>query len=331
MVHSFLRSRRLLSSLVAPAALLATSPARLEADKEEERQQQERGAPPAVDLIGVFVQSESAARLRERFPRTCDCKDTPLVVVLRYQPTVEEQEAFAPILGTKAKLQVQGVVEDPYAQTLLVAVTTEAGDSLEYEGAAEPAHLTLSTPIDALGASGYSSVLLERLRASDKLQYLLNKDETVTQWTGTLPEFISKHLPLYGSFPAVEASVKKLDTELTLEGTVCLLSSFDAATGTCLAPKAECGFCKFMKAGPCGREFVAWESCLDQCKKSGEDFIETCGPQTLGLRDCVDAHPEYYHVLTDDGPEDENEQEEMMATKKKMEQENEATATKNEQ
>lgn len=212
-----------------------------------------------------------------------------------------------------------------------MAVTTEAGDSLEYEGAAEPAHLTLSTPIDALGASGYSSVLLERLRASDKLQYLLNKDETVTQWTGTLPEFSSKHLPLYSPFPAVEASVKQLDKELTLEGTVCLLSSFDAATGTCLAPKAECGFCKFMKAGPCGREFVAWESCLDQCKKSGEDFIETCGPQTLGLRDCVDAHPEYYHVLTDDGPEDENEQEEMMTTKKKTEQDNEAMEMKDKQ
>ena len=212
-----------------------------------------------------------------------------------------------------------------------MAVTTETGDSIELEDAAEPAHLTLSTSVDALGASGYTSVLLERLRASDKLRYLLNKDETATQWTGTLPDFHSKHVPLFSPFPAVEASVKKLDKELTLEGTVCLASRFDAASGTCLVPKAECGFCKFMKAGPCGREFAAWESCLDQCKKSGEDFIEKCGSQTLGLRDCVDANPEYYNVLTDDSPEDEKVQEAMMtAEEKKTEQDTEAKKTEDE-
>ncbi|KAJ8544246.1 hypothetical protein ON010_g12022 [Phytophthora cinnamomi] len=62
-----------------------------------------------------------------------------------------------------------------------------------------------------------------------------------------------------------------------------------------------------MKAGPCGKEFTAWEACLDRCKKSGDDFIEKCGPQTLALRDCVDANPEYYHVLNE-GPEEEKKE-----------------------
>ena len=31
----------------------------------------------------------------------------------------------------------------------------------------------------------------------------------------------------------------------------------------------ECGFCLFMRAGPCGEEFKAWEKCLDNCKKNG--------------------------------------------------------------
>ncbi|KAL7685847.1 hypothetical protein Plhal304r1_c029g0095501 [Plasmopara halstedii] len=94
-------------------------------------------------------------------------------------------------------------------------------------------------------------------------------------------------------------SLAELVKFLPLQETVCLLSHFDVATSKCLAPKAECGFCKFMKAGPCGKGFSTWETCLDDCKKSGDDFIEKCGPQTLALRDCVEANPEYYHVWND--------------------------------
>jgi abnormal spindle-like microcephaly-associated protein len=60
-----------------------------------------------------------------------------------------------------------------------------------------------------------------------------------------------------------------------------------------------------MKAGPCGKEFSAWEACLDKCKKNGTDFIEHCGAPTLALRDCVDANPEYYHVLNDPPADEE--------------------------
>ncbi|RLN51596.1 hypothetical protein BBJ29_007289 [Phytophthora kernoviae] len=302
----FLRSR-LLPSLAAPAALLSLSSTRLEAA--------EPSASPAVDFVGVFVEKEAAARLRQQFPSKFGVSDEPLVVVLRFQPTAEEQEAFAPILGRAAKLQVKGVAEDNHAQTVLVAVTTETGESLEYEGAAEPAHITLSTSAGGLSA-GYSSVLLERLRASDKLQYLLEEKEDTAEWTGELPVFESKHLPLFSPFPAVEAKLSKVDIkqseQLDLKGTVCLSSRFDSATGECLAPKAECGFCKFMKAGPCGKEFTAWEACLDQCKKSGDDFIERCGAQTLALRDCVDVNPEYYHVLND-SPEEEEKKEDTVS------------------
>ncbi|KAL3665214.1 hypothetical protein V7S43_009842 [Phytophthora oleae] len=305
----FLRSRRLLPSLAAPAALLAVSSAHLEAVEPEAAAQP--ASAPAVDFVGVFVEKESAARLRQQFPAKFGGADEPLVVVLRFQPSEKEQEAFAPILGRLAKLHVKGIAEDDHAQTVLVSVTTETGESLEYEGAAEPAHLTLSTSAGGLSA-GYSSVLLERLRASDKLKYLLDEEETTPEWTGGLPAFESKHLPLFSPFPAVEAKISKVDgkksEELALQGTVCLSSRFDTATGECLAPKAECGFCKFMKAGPCGKEFTAWEACLDRCKKSGDDFIEQCGSQTLALRDCVDANPEYYHVLNE-GPEEEKKKE----------------------
>lgn len=72
-------------------------------------------------------------------------------------------------------------------------------------------------------------------------------------------------------------------------------------SGRTAAP--ECGFCKFMKAGPCGKEFVAWEACIDAAKESGKDFVDLCGKPTLALKTCTDAHPEYYgELMGDDEP-----------------------------
>jgi len=59
----------------------------------------------------------------------------------------------------------------------------------------------------------------------------------------------------------------------------------------------ECGFCRFMKNGPCGDVFVAWEACVDVCRDAGEDFVEKCGKATLALKACTDEHPEYYGEL----------------------------------
>ena len=52
-----------------------------------------------------------------------------------------------------------------------------------------------------------------------------------------------------------------------------------------------------MKAGPCGDVFTAWEDCIDECKEEDEDFVTVCGPQTIALKECVDAEPEYYGAL----------------------------------
>lgn len=203
---------------------------------------------------------------------------------------------------------------------MLVAVTTSGGEPLDYDSGAEHAHITLSSAEGANGLNaGYSNVLLERLRASDKLRFLLDEPSADAQveWTGELPAFKSKYFPLYNPFPASEAKIVRATastedaaadkTPLELKGTVCISSAYDPETGACTAggQKPECGFCKFMKAGPCGKEFSAWEACLDRAKKNGTDFIEMCGPPTLALRDCVDANPEYYSVLNDPPAEDD--------------------------
>jgi intermembrane space import and assembly protein 40 len=56
----------------------------------------------------------------------------------------------------------------------------------------------------------------------------------------------------------------------------------------------ECGFCLFMKAGPCGKRFAAWEACVDDAESAGINIVEKCAQKTHYLKDCMEANPEYY-------------------------------------
>lgn len=326
-IRRFLRSNAALA--VAPVVLYASAgSARLEEVPEAAPVAAQQQQQP-VEFVGVFLEKDSAQQLKQRYPAKFEtAADGTLFLVLKYNPSEKEKEAFAPILGADAQLQVKGYAEDQTTQAVLVAVTTSGGDPLEYDSGAEHAHITLSSAEGSNGLNaGYSNVLLERLRASDKLRFLLDEPSAeeggaAAEWTGELPAFESKYFPLYNPFPASEAKIVRTtvatessaDAEdtatekpLELKGTVCISSAYDPETGACTAggQKPECGFCKFMKAGPCGKEFSAWEACLDRCKKNGSDFIEHCGAPTLALRDCVDANPEYYSILNDPPAEEE--------------------------
>uniref|UniRef100_K3XBV4 GCK domain-containing protein n=1 Tax=Globisporangium ultimum (strain ATCC 200006 / CBS 805.95 / DAOM BR144) TaxID=431595 RepID=K3XBV4_GLOUD len=316
-LRRFLRTSGALPALATAPVLVYASAAsaRLEAAPETTP-----AAPVAPDqpleFVGVFLEKDSAEQLKKRYPAKFQTtEDGTLFLVLKFNPTDKEKDAFAPILGSDAQLKVKGYAEDQTTQAVLVAVTTNNGDPLEFDGGAEHAHITLSSAEGTNGLNaGHSNVLLERLRASEKLSFLLDEQaaEVASEWTGELPEFESKYFPLYNPFPATEVKIARTSVEaeespLELKGTVCISSKYDPETGACVTgeAKAECGFCKFMKAGPCGKEFSAWEACLDKCKKNGTDFIEHCGAPTLALRDCVDANPEYYHVLNDPPADEE--------------------------
>jgi len=66
----------------------------------------------------------------------------------------------------------------------------------------------------------------------------------------------------------------------------------------------ECGFCRFMRAGPCGDVFTKWEKCIDRARDSNADFVDLCGAETLALKKCTDKHPEYYGELSGGGDEE---------------------------
>lgn len=97
-------------------------------------------------------------------------------------------------------------------------------------------------------------------------------------------------------------------------GTFCFDRDWDNNENKCkYKRKNGCGFCLFMKGGPCRSVFIDWEKCVDSSKtEDGEDaFIEKCYQQTLALKTCVDKHPEYYYT------EDKKEQEDTAGEQKK--------------
>ncbi|EOY01846.1 PREDICTED: uncharacterized protein LOC18610351 [Theobroma cacao] len=61
--------------------------------------------------------------------------------------------------------------------------------------------------------------------------------------------------------------------------------------------EGECGFCLFMKAGGCKESFVAWETCVDEAEKNGEDVAMKCMEATSALKKCMEAHADYYEPI----------------------------------
>eukprot|EP00941_MAST-03F_sp_MAST-3F-sp1_P003623 g3623.t1 len=112
-------------------------------------------------------------------------------------------------------------------------------------------------------------------------------------WSGTLPAF--------GTYPPSKASVQGIDAPVAgaVEGILCSVERWDAENEQCKGAEVakECPFCTYMKAGPCGDVFTAWETCVEKSKEEGTDFFDECSAETLALKECVDANPDYYGFL----------------------------------
>ncbi|CAM6098481.1 unnamed protein product [Calypogeia fissa] len=61
----------------------------------------------------------------------------------------------------------------------------------------------------------------------------------------------------------------------------------------------ECGFCIFMKGGPCGEQFKQWQNCVEGAEKSEKDIVEQCAQMTTLLKVCMEANPQYYGPVLD--------------------------------
>ncbi|XP_057751684.1 uncharacterized protein LOC130969810 isoform X1 [Arachis stenosperma] len=61
--------------------------------------------------------------------------------------------------------------------------------------------------------------------------------------------------------------------------------------------EGECGFCLFMKSGGCRESFIEWEKCVDEAEKNKEDIVEKCVNVTAALKQCMEAHSDYYEPI----------------------------------
>jgi len=79
-----------------------------------------------------------------------------------------------------------------------------------------------------------------------------------------------------------------------------------AATSDAAEPKEEedCGFCTYMRAGPCGEVFTAWEKCVEDHRSRDEDFAKGCVPATRALTECMSEHKDYYELPDQEAPSD---------------------------
>lgn len=273
--------------------------------------------PSKLDYVAVFLNAASRETLvSELSLQDINVSSCPHVTV-HFNPTKEDVPKYESILGQSIRFWIRAIAQDEHVRTALVSL--EDPSSLQVD--VPILHLTLSAQKTDGYHAAYSNVLLERLTAErvllssennndnknvDEEDCKLNRrvDVTMQEFSGDLPTFTSRLFPYYNPYPATTGSLTLLKEPILLEGVVCLNSMYDQETQACVSTSGgECGFCVFMRAGPCGQAFTNWETCLDTCKRKNQDFIEHCGPETLVLRDCVDAHPDYYAVLGNDEDE----------------------------
>jgi len=153
-------------------------------------------------------------------------------------------------------------------------------------------HIVLSATTTTIDRDEVQTILAQ-VAAASLLDLARNADEF--SWSGMLPA-------IEGGGRSNKIAVQSIQGKNNLTATVCTNFRWDEPTMSC-KPPGECGFCKFMRAGPCGDVFTAWEDCIDACKKDESDFVDVCGSQTMALKICVDENPEYYGVLSSETSE----------------------------
>ena len=115
---------------------------------------------------------------------------------------------------------------------------------------------------------------------------------------------------------AAAAAVAPADGDVSTSPVSTSTSGEDAAAAESAAksaavPKLEededCGFCVYMRAGPCGDVFTAWEDCVKIHQEKNEDFARKCIGSTKALTECMAVHKDYYDLPGMTGDAEANE------------------------
>jgi hypothetical protein len=235
--------------------------------------------PSNKRYAGAFLLQNSKKEFLQSFPPRHEdiiCHH----MTVSYDPDEEKLSKIASALTRPVDLKALAIARDQFCETALVSVellTPDDDGGIPIPAENKFTHITISLrdQNDPQHGAFYSNELLERIMEKTN-QQLIDYDDG----KGTTM-MVLKH-------------------PFRLEAVFCVDDLWNENENRCGGEK-ECGFCRFMKVGPCGKQFEAWEKCIDDCKDNGKEdqFIDLCSKQTLGLKDCVDAHPKYYYSVVE--------------------------------
>ncbi len=284
------------------------------------------------NYAALFLDKESVTNLRNRFPtkfqETEDVSELYHHVTLAFDPPEDVLASYAVQMGRPAVIQVIAIVSDDKCETAFVKIHPEPDEKEEEnKPSADGESPAMSQEEAAAAEEKAQEEAAEKKRRRAKLPKQVkskNKHPHITlslsngaeaKYSNELLEIVANKFPerfqedaekqddlaWEGEIDGKTYKVKFIENEMFLvTGTVCLKSKWSDQASQC-DEETKCGFCRFMKAGPCGEQFQAWEKCIDE----GGDYVERCIPQTRALKDCVDAHPLYYYSVVDKDEEEE--------------------------
>lgn len=190
----------------------------------------------------------------------------------KFMPLDADDANLEAAVGTVCSLEVQNELTDDQAQV----VTVEC-DFLPQELVPSVPHVVISTSTDISEEPQQNLIRASRNASVDD---------------------------------AIVAPPKSDDEEpLCIPGMVCRLDLWNAAVGICHAnekardefvppePTEDCGFCKFMKNGPCKEHFQLLEECSTLCESCGgqEVAMERCNGIVGFFLQCSEREREYYY------------------------------------
>ena len=231
---------------------------------------------PPTPGVGVFLDAQSLATMKERFPFVDPSKLRK--VVIHPAVTDKQREAYSPIIGSKAKVTVTGVAYSVRGSAILTDVDLGGG---KLESAVLPATLFDASEGKKDGV-GDAATLLK-----------------VMQEKGVMANRTYKGVIKGEGLPATYATYLTLDP-IVVEGTLCTDDTYDSKTRTY---KPEGGVTYYAEPlpnnvpsnFPCVPELEKLTNCRHVTEATGQNVME-CLDAKEGLTACETEHTAFMNA-----------------------------------
>jgi hypothetical protein len=287
-------------------------------------------AATARPTLGVYLNTESKATLAALLPKMGVVDGDflpPQRIVLKSRIDEVDHYVYSPIYGERVAFRLQGVVRCKEGIVGLGRLSNMQGEM--YEDNFETSivlGLNKSLPKSVISASQQALTDLPTLLFKNVVSVGTGTDK----WTGTVPagEVLGVS---YASREGVTLERFVPDVQIVIDGHICSSKYIGDDGCSCAFEKSDipdtvpegalkqrvrdepagrrgkemkndveddgetCPVCRFMKAGPCGDAFRAWDDCV-QGLKDGED-LKKCFPLTVEMMGCMQKH-DYYDIMT---------------------------------